>query len=62
MAGKGEEGARGGPPGDLYVFIRVRPHEVFQRHETDVVIHVPIAMHEAALGTNDQRAVAGRRG
>ncbi len=50
VSGKGEDGASGGPPGDLYVFIHVKPHEVFQRHENDVVIDIPVMFHEAVLG------------
>jgi molecular chaperone DnaJ len=54
VPGKGEDGERGGPGGDLYVFIHILPHEVFQRHENDVVVEVPILLHEAALGARIQ--------
>lgn len=50
LAGEGEAGERGGPPGDLYVFITVRPHEFFQRKGTDVYCEVPISFAQAALG------------
>ncbi len=50
VSGKGEDGAGGGPAGDLYVFIHVTPHEIFQRHENDVVVDVPVMFHEAVLG------------
>lgn len=52
VSGKGEDGVRGGPAGDLYVFIHVKPHEFFQRHEDNVVVEVPIMLHEAALGAS----------
>lgn len=50
LAGEGEAGERGGPPGDLYVFIRVRPHEFFRREQNDVYCEVPISFVQAALG------------
>ncbi|HQL88474.1 MAG: molecular chaperone DnaJ [Lentisphaerae bacterium] len=50
LAGEGEAGLRGGPPGDLYVRIRVRPHEIFSRDEKDLRCDVPIPFHVAALG------------
>jgi len=49
--GKGEAGFRGGPPGDLYVVIHVRPHEIFQRDGDDLLCEVPISIVQAALGT-----------
>src|SRR5262249_14551064 len=50
VAGQGEPGRRGGPPGDLNVVVRIRPHPFF-RHEGDVVVcEVPISVGEAALG------------
>ena len=51
VSGEGEAGQRGGPPGDLYVFIHVRPHEVFKRQGDDLVIDVPISFSQASLGT-----------
>ncbi|MBS4022027.1 MAG: molecular chaperone DnaJ [Dethiobacter sp.] len=51
ISGEGEAGLRGGPPGDLYVFIHVRPHEVFKRQGDDLIIEVPISFSQAALGT-----------
>lgn len=50
MQGAGEAGARGGPPGDLYVFITVRPHRLFKRHGNDILCRIPIPMTTAALG------------
>jgi molecular chaperone DnaJ len=50
LAGEGEAGLRGGPPGDLYIFLSVRPHEFFQRDGADLYCKVPISMTTAALG------------
>jgi molecular chaperone DnaJ len=50
IAGKGHAGARGGPPGDLYISVRVAGHMVYQREGDDLHMSVPIAIHEAALG------------
>jgi molecular chaperone DnaJ len=51
VAGKGNAGRTGGPSGDLYLIISVRPHEFFRREGNDVVCTVPITVTEAALGT-----------
>ncbi len=50
ISGEGEAGLRGGPPGDLYVVVRVRPHKKFQRQGSDLVLEVPISISQAALG------------
>lgn len=50
LRGEGEEGAYGGPNGDLYVFIEVEPHDTFERNGDDVYCHVPITFVQAALG------------
>jgi len=50
LAGEGEAGVRGGPPGDLYIFLSIKPHEFFQRDGADLFCRVPIAMTTAALG------------
>ena len=50
MTGEGEGGLHGGPPGDLYVFIRVQPHEFFHRSDNDVACQIPISFIQAALG------------
>lgn len=52
LRGEGEPGVMGGPPGDLYIVIRVKPHEYFQRHEDDLLIELPITFSQAALGDN----------
>jgi molecular chaperone DnaJ len=50
LANEGEAGLRGGPPGDLYIFISVKPHDLFHRDGADLYARVPIAMTTAALG------------
>jgi len=50
LAGEGEAGLRGGPPGDLYIFIEVEEHPLFQRDGTDLYCRVPVSMTKAALG------------
>ena len=50
LAGEGEAGVRGGPTGDLYIFLSIKPHEFFQRDGSDIFCKVPIAMTTAALG------------
>ncbi len=50
MAGHGDAGPGGGPPGDLYIFIQVQAHEVFERDGNDILIDLPISFPEAALG------------
>ena len=50
LQGEGEPGEYGGPPGDLYVFIYVKPHETFQRQDDNVIVRVPINYSLAALG------------
>ncbi|MGA9478141.1 MAG: molecular chaperone DnaJ [Desulfobacterales bacterium] len=50
LTGEGAAGPNGGPPGDLYVFIHVEPHEFFERHDTDVISRIPISFAQAALG------------
>jgi molecular chaperone DnaJ len=50
LAGEGEAGMRGGAPGDLYIFLAVKPHRFFQRDGTDIHCRVPISMPTAALG------------
>lgn len=50
LGGEGEAGLRGGPPGDLYIFLSIRPHEFFQRDGADIFCRVPISFTTAALG------------
>ena len=50
LSGEGEAGLRGGPPGDLYIFIEVAKHKLFDRDENHLFCHVPVSMTTAALG------------
>jgi len=50
LAGEGEAGLRGGPSGDLYLAIRIKPHPIFKREGNDVICEVPIDFVTAALG------------
>ncbi len=50
LAGEGDAGARGGPRGDLYIFLSVRPHDLFDREGLDLLCTVPVPMGVAALG------------
>src|SRR5699024_11526925 len=49
-AGNGEPGVNGGPPGDLYVEIRLKPHGIFQREDEDLRCEIAIPFTTAALG------------
>jgi molecular chaperone DnaJ len=50
LAGEGEAGLRGGPAGDLYIFLSIKPHPLFQRDAADLFCRVPISLVTAALG------------
>lgn len=50
VRGKGNAGERGGPPGDLYIEINVKPHPIFRREGNDLSIDLPLTFGEAALG------------
>lgn len=50
LSGEGEAGARGSPPGDLYIFLHVRQHARFQREGTTLACRVPVGFGTAALG------------
>ena len=62
LAGEGEAGARGAPAGDLYIFISVKPHPLFQRDAMNLYCEVPIPMIEATLGGSiDVPTLGGNR-
>jgi molecular chaperone DnaJ len=62
LAGEGEAGSRGGPTGDLYIFLSVTPHNLFKRDGNDLHVRVPIPMTTAALGgTIEVPSVDGSR-
>jgi len=50
LAGEGESGLRGGPSGDLYIFLSIKPHRYFQRDGADLYCQIPISMVTASLG------------
>jgi molecular chaperone DnaJ len=51
---QGDAGPAGGPPGDLYVFIRVKPHDFFERQAEDLYCAIPISITQASLGAEIQ--------
>lgn len=50
LRGEGEPGSKGGPNGDLYIYIRVRPHRLFKREGTNLYCEIPVSFAQAALG------------
>lgn len=50
IKGQGEPGVNGGPDGDLYIVINVRPHKLFERRGQDLWLEIPISFNQAALG------------
>ena len=61
LSGKGEAGMRGGPAGDLYIFVDVRRHNIFERDGTTLYTKVPLPMTTAALGgTIDVPTISGK--
>jgi len=52
LAGKGEPGLNGGPPGDLYIHIRLRPHPFLERRGQDLYLDLPVTVGEATLGAS----------
>lgn len=51
LSSEGEAGYRGGPPGDLYIFLSIRPHKLFHRQGADLYCRLPLSFTKAALGT-----------
>ncbi len=54
MNGFGDAGSAGGPPGDLFVYINVTPHEVFKREGDDIILELPVSFTEATLGVKKE--------
>lgn len=50
VTGEGEAGIKGGPSGDLYIVVHVKPHKIFEREEDNIYVEVPISFTQAALG------------
>ena len=50
LSGEGSSGVHGGPPGDLYVLVRIRDHASFSRHGADILCEVPVSFAQLALG------------
>lgn len=62
LSGEGEAGVKGGPPGDLYILISVKPHKFFKRDGANLYCRVPIAMTTAALGGDiEVPTIGGKR-
>jgi molecular chaperone DnaJ len=62
LSGEGEAGTRGGPPGDLYVFLSIRPHRFLQREASNLFCRVPVPMTTVALGgTVEVPTIDGKR-
>jgi len=62
LAGEGEAGLRGAPPGDLYIFLSIKPHRLFERDGADLHCRVPVAMVRASLGdTVEVPGIDGQR-
>jgi molecular chaperone DnaJ len=61
LKGRGGPGRNGGPPGDLFVEVKVTPHDTFAREGDDLVVHVPVSYPEAVLGADVRvRALDGK--
>jgi molecular chaperone DnaJ len=54
VAGEGEPGANGAPPGDLYIILEVKDHPFFERRGADLYCTIPISFSQAALGSEIQ--------
>lgn len=63
VAREGEPGRNGGPRGDLYCYVRIKPHEFFQRQGNNLITVVPISFTQAALGTTiEVPSLNGKKG
>ena len=61
IAGNGEAGMHGGPPGDLYVYLTIAHHAIFKRNARDTFVDVPVELSPSGAGRDAERAVAQRR-
>ena len=61
LSGEGDAGRKGGPPGDLYVVVRVKPHDFFVREGDDLLCEVPITFSQVALGAEMEISVLDGR-
>jgi molecular chaperone DnaJ len=61
LAGEGDLGGSGIPPGDLYVYVMVRPHSVFERDGSDIYCEIPVGFADAALGAEIEVSTLGGR-
>ena len=59
LTGEGEGGVAGGPTGDLYVVLHLRPHQFFERHGHDLLCRLPLTFAQAALGTEVDVPILG---
>lgn len=63
LQGEGEAGVEGGPAGDLYVVVHIKPHPIFKREEDNVIVEMPISFGQAALGAEvEVPTLSGRVG
>ncbi len=60
LASEGEAGQRGGPPGNLFVVLEVKPHPYFQRQENNIILETPHQRGPRHVGREGQGADAGR--
>lgn len=61
LVGEGDVGERGGPPGDLYLVVYVREHDIFERRGNDIYCEIPVSITKAALGGPIEVPVLGGR-
>lgn len=54
LSGYGDAGDRGAPAGDLYVYVQVKPHDIFHREGDDIILRLPVTFTEAALGVKKE--------
>ncbi len=59
LAGEGEGGLQGAPPGDLYVVVQIRPHEMFERHGDDIICALPLTYPQVCLGDEIEVPILG---